>query len=74
MIIIESEIKKNNHQKTYHGFVVAPGEIGTKDNGQVGRSHLVHVTPANITLFDKISSILVQYVLTMAFNIFVLTI
>ena len=55
MLIIESEIQnknQNNHQKTYHGFVVAPGEIGTKDNGQVGRSHLVHVTPAIITLFS----------------------
>ena len=44
-------MRKYDKSVTDHGFIVAPGKIGTKDNGQVGRSHLIHVAPASIPTF-----------------------
>ena len=35
---------------THHGFVVAPGKIGAKDNRQICCCHLVHVAPEDSQL------------------------
>ena len=31
----------------HHGLVVAPGQIRTKDDGEVGGGHLIHVAPVD---------------------------